>query len=117
RAIGIVIPELQGKLDGYSLRVPTPDGSIVDLVATLGRDVTVEEVNAAVKAKADTGPFAGILEYSEDPLVSTDIIGSPYSSIFDSKLTMARGRLVKVFSWYDNEWGFSRRLVDLIPKL
>jgi glyceraldehyde 3-phosphate dehydrogenase len=117
RAIGIVIPELQGKLDGYSLRVPTPDGSIVDLVATLGRDVTVDEVNALVRSKADTGALKGILSYSEDELVTADIVGSPYSSIFDSKLTMARGNLVKVFSWYDNEWGFSNRLVDLIPKL
>jgi glyceraldehyde 3-phosphate dehydrogenase len=117
RAIGIVMPELQGKLDGFSLRVPTPDGSIVDLVATLGRDVTVDEVNALVRSKADTGALKGILQYTEDELVSADIVGSPYSSIFDSKLTMARGRLVKVFSWYDNEWGFSNRLVDLIPKL
>ncbi len=117
RAIGVVMPELQGKLDGFSLRVPTPDGSIVDLVATLGRDVTVDEVNALFKAKADTGALKGILEYTEDEIVSADIVGSPYSSIFDSKLTMARGRLVKVFSWYDNEWGFSNRLVDLIPKL
>src|SRR5262249_57898681 len=99
--------ELQGKLDGYSLRVPTPDGSIVDLVATLGRDVTIDEVNALVKSKADTGAMKGILAYSEDELVTADIVGSPYSSIFDSKLTMARGNLVKVFSWYDNEWGFS----------
>jgi glyceraldehyde 3-phosphate dehydrogenase len=117
RAIGIVIPELQGKLDGYSLRVPTPDGSIVDLVAHLGREVTKEEVNELFRSKADTGPLKGILAYTEDELVSADIVGSPYSSIFDSKLTMVGGPMVKVFSWYDNEWGFSNRLVDLIPKL
>jgi glyceraldehyde 3-phosphate dehydrogenase len=117
RAIGVVIPELQGKLDGYSLRVPTPDGSIVDLVAHLGREVTKEEVNELFRSKADTGPLKGILAYTEDELVSADIVGSPYSSIFDSKLTMVGGPMVKVFSWYDNEWGFSNRLVDLIPKL
>jgi glyceraldehyde 3-phosphate dehydrogenase len=117
RAIGIVIPELKGKLDGYSLRVPTPDGSIVDLVAHLGREVTKEEINELFRSKADTGPLKGILAYTEDELVSADIVGSPYSSIFDSKLTMVGGPMVKVFSWYDNEWGFSNRLVDLIPKL
>ncbi len=116
RAIGIVIPELNGKLDGISMRVPVPDGSVVDLVCTLGRDASVEEINAAVKAKADTGRMAGILAYTEDEIVSQDIVGNPYSSIFDSKLTMAHGRQAKVISWYDNEWGFSNRLVDLITK-
>ena len=113
RAIGIVIPELNGKLDGISMRVPVPDGSVVDLVCTLGREASVEEINAAVKAKADTGRLAGILAYTEDEIVSLDIVGNPYSSIFDSELTMAHGRQAKVISWYDNEWGFSNRLVDL----
>ncbi len=116
RAIGIVIPELNGKLDGISMRVPVPDGSVVDLVCTLGREASVEEINAAVKAKADTGRMAGILAYTEDEIVSQDIVGNSYSSIFDSKLTMAHGRQAKVISWYDNEWGFSNRLVDLITK-
>ncbi len=117
RAIGIVIPELNGKLDGISMRVPVPDGSVVDLVCTLGREASVEEINAAVKAKADTGRLAGILAYTEDEIVSQDIVGNPYSSIFDAKLTMAHGRTAKVISWYDNEWGFSNRLVDLITKV
>jgi glyceraldehyde 3-phosphate dehydrogenase len=117
RAIGIVIPELKGKLDGMSMRVPVPDGSVVDLVCTLGREASVEEINAAVKAKADTGRMKGILAYTEDEIVSQDIVGNPYSSIFDSKLTMAHGRQAKVISWYDNEWGFSNRLVDLITKV
>lgn len=112
RAIALVLPELKGKLDGFAMRVPVPDGSVVDLTATLGREVTVAEVNAAVKAAAD-GPLAGVLQYTEDPVVSTDIIGNPYSSVFDSKLTMVMGRQVKVVSWYDNEWGYSCRLVDL----
>ena len=113
----MVIPELKGKLDGMSMRVPMPDGSVVDLVCTLGREATVEEINAAVKAKADTGRMEGILAYTEDEIVSQDIVGNPYSSIFDSKLTMAHGRQAKVISWYDNEWGFSNRLVDLITKV
>jgi glyceraldehyde 3-phosphate dehydrogenase len=117
RAIGIVIPELKGKLDGMSMRVPVPDGSVVDLVCTLGREASVEEINAVVKAKADTGRLAGILAYTEDEIVSQDIVGNPYSSIFDSGLTMAHGRQAKVISWYDNEWGFSNRLVDLIIKV
>jgi len=117
RAIGIVIPELKGKLDGMSMRVPVPDGSVVDLVCTLGREASVEEINAAVKARADTGRMKGILAYTEDEIVSQDIVGNPYSSIFDSKLTMAYGRQAKVISWYDNEWGFSNRLVDLITKV
>jgi glyceraldehyde 3-phosphate dehydrogenase len=117
RAIGLVIPELKGKLDGISVRAPVADGSIVDLVAHLGRETTVEEVNARFAAVADQGPLAGILRYTDEPLVSTDIIGSPYSSIFDSSLTMAHGSEVKVFSWYDNEWGYSCRLVDLVQRL
>jgi glyceraldehyde 3-phosphate dehydrogenase len=117
RAIGLVIPELKGKLDGIAVRAPVPDGSVVDLVAHLGSDVTPDEVNARFAEVADTGRLAGILRYSDDPLVSTDIIGSSYSSIFDSQLTMAHGREVKVFSWYDNEWGYSCRLVDLVGRL
>jgi glyceraldehyde 3-phosphate dehydrogenase len=116
KAVGQVIPELKGKLDGFALRVPTPDGSITDLVAVLKKEVTVEEVNAAMKAAAE-GPMAGILEYTEDPLVSADIIGNPHSSIFDSLSTMANGNLVKVVGWYDNEWGYSCRVVDLLHKI
>ena len=110
------MPHLKGKVDGISVRVPVPTGSLTDLVVHLGRDVTTEEVNAAYRAAAD-GPLAGILQYSDDPLVSSDIVGNPHSCIFDSKLTMAHGRSVKVFGWYDNEWGYSCRLVDLVGKL
>jgi len=117
KAIGLVLPELAGKLDGVSVRAPVPTGSISDLVAILGTDVTIDEVNAAYKAAAASEPLNGYLQYSEDPLVSTDINESPYSCVFDSKLTMARGNLVKVFGWYDNEWGYSCRLVDLVNKL
>jgi len=116
KAIGQVLPALAGKLDGIAVRAPVPTGSVTDLVAVLGREVTAAEVNAAVKAAAD-GPLKGILQYSEDPLVSTDINQSPYSCVFDSSLTMARGNLAKVFGWYDNEWGYSCRLVDLINKI
>jgi glyceraldehyde 3-phosphate dehydrogenase len=117
KAIGLVLPELAGKLDGVAVRAPVPTGSVTDLVATLHEEVTVDEVNAAYEAAAESGPLAGYLQYSTDPLVSTDINESPYSCIFDSKLTMARGNLVKVFGWYDNEWGYSCRLVDLVNKL
>ena len=117
KAIGLVLPELAGKLDGVAVRAPVPTGSVTDLVATLGKDVTVDEVNAAYDAAAASGPLAGYLQYSTDPLVSTDINESPYSCVFDSKLTMARGNVVKVFGWYDNEWGYSCRLVDLVNKL
>ena len=117
RAIGLVIPELQGRLDGVAVRAPVPDGSIVDLVATLDAEVTVEEVNAQFAGVADTGRLAGILKYADEPIVSSDVIGSSFSSIFDSGLTMAQGRLVKAFSWYDNEWGYSCRLVDLVTRL
>jgi glyceraldehyde 3-phosphate dehydrogenase len=113
RATGLVLQSMQGRLDGTSLRVPVPTGSITDFVGVLDRDVTVEEVNEAFKAAASEGRLKGILEYSEEPLVSSDIVGSPYSSIFDSGLTMAMGNLVKVLSWYDNETGYSNRLVDL----
>jgi len=114
RATGLVLEALNGKLDGTSLRVPTPDGSITDFVGILGRDVTADEVNAAYKAAAESGPLAGVLEYSDAPLVSSDIVGSPASCTFDSKLTMAMGSMVKVLGWYDNEWGYSNRLVDLV---
>ncbi len=117
KAVGKVLPELDGKLDGMAMRVPVPDGSTVDLVVELEKDVTVEEVNAAVKAAAE-GPLAGILEYNEDAIVSTDIIGNPHSSIFDAAGThVLGGNLVKVMSWYDNEWGYSNRVVDLIERL
>jgi glyceraldehyde 3-phosphate dehydrogenase len=117
RAIGLVIPELKGKLDGIAVRAPVADGSIVDFVARVGRETTVEEVNAAFAGAADTGRLEGILRYTDEPLVSSDIIGSSYSSIFDSKLTLVHGSEVKVFSWYDNEWGYSCRLVDLVQRL
>ena len=117
KAIGLVVPELKGRLDGIAMRVPVPDGSVVDLVLELGREATVEEINAAIKAKADKGALAGILEYTEDPIVSSDVIGSSYSSVFDSKLTMANGRLAKVISWYDNEFGYSNRVVDLLQRV
>jgi len=116
KAIGLVLPELQGKVDGISVRAPVPTCSITDLVVTLGRDVSVDEVNDAYRTAAE-GPLEGILQYSSDPLVSTDINGNPYSCIFDSLLTMVHGRSVKVFGWYDNEWGYSCRLVDLMTKL
>jgi len=116
RAVSLVIPELEGKLDGFALRVPTPDGSATDLVAELKTEVTAEEVNAAMKAAAE-GPMQGILEYQEDPIVSIDIVGNSHSSIFDPALTMAKGKLVKVISWYDNEWGYSCRLVDLVQRV
>jgi glyceraldehyde 3-phosphate dehydrogenase len=117
KAIGLVLPHLKGKIDGVAVRVPVPTGSLTDLVVTLGREVTKDEVNAAYAAAAGSGSLAGILQYSEDPLVSTDIVGNPHSCIFDSQLTMAHGSQVKVFGWYDNEWGYSCRLVDLVGRL
>jgi glyceraldehyde 3-phosphate dehydrogenase len=116
KAIGVVLPDLQGKVDGISVRAPVATGSLTDLVVRLGRDTTVEEVNEAYRAAAD-GPLGGILQYTKDPIVSTDINGNPYSCIFDSQLTMVHGNLVKVFGWYDNEWGYSCRCVDLIARL
>jgi glyceraldehyde 3-phosphate dehydrogenase len=116
-AIGFVIPEMLGKLDGISMRVPVTDGSVTDLVAQVGRETSTDEVNEAFRAAADTGSLTGILRYSEDPLVSSDIVGESYSSIFDSPLTMVNGNLVKVVSWYDNEWGYSCRVADLIAKV
>ena len=117
KAIGVVIPELKGKVDGVSVRAPVPDGSLTDFVVQLGAEVTADEVNARFRELADTGAFAGILFYSDEPLVSSDIVGNSYSCIFDSPLTMAHGRSVKVFGWYDNEWGYSCRLVDLVQRL
>jgi glyceraldehyde 3-phosphate dehydrogenase len=112
KATALVIPELKGKLDGYSLRVPVPDGSITDLVVQVGRDVTKDEVNAAFKNAAE-GSLKGIVYYTEDPIVSSDIVGSPASCTFDASITMAYGNQVKVFGWYDNEWGYSCRIADL----
>ncbi len=116
KAVGIVIPELKGKLDGMAMRVPTPDGSITDFVAVLNKNTTVEEVNAAFK-KASKGKMKGILEYTEDPIVSVDIIGNSHSNIFDALSTMVQGNMVKVVGWYDNEYGYSSRVVDLMKKL
>jgi glyceraldehyde 3-phosphate dehydrogenase len=116
RAIGSIIPDLKGKIDGTSLRVPTGTGSITDLVAQLKREVTIEEVNAAFKKAAD-GPMKGILAYTEDPIVTADIVHDEHSCIFDSLLTMTMGKTVKVFGWYDNEWGYSCRVVDLAIKM
>ncbi|HET6944791.1 MAG TPA: type I glyceraldehyde-3-phosphate dehydrogenase [Gaiellaceae bacterium] len=117
RAIGIVLPDLKGKVDGMSMRAPVPTGSIVDLVVQVARETSKDEVNELFRSKADTGDLEGILQYSDEALVSTDIIHSSYSSVFDSDLTMVNGNLVKVFSWYDNEWGYSCRLVDLVAKI
>jgi glyceraldehyde 3-phosphate dehydrogenase len=117
KAIGLVIPEMKGRLDGIAMRVPVPDGSVVDLVVELGRAASADEINAAIKAKADTGDLAGILQYTEDPIVSSDVIGSSYSSVVDAKLTMANGSMAKIVSWYDNEFGYSNRVVDLIQKV
>jgi glyceraldehyde 3-phosphate dehydrogenase len=117
KAIGLVIPELEGKLNGTSVRAPIPTGSLTDLVAVVGRETNVEEVNALFRERADSGDFQGILQYTEDPIVSSDIVESPYSSIFDAGLTMVTGNLVKVCAWYDNEWGYSNRVVDLAQKV
>lgn len=117
KAVGLVVPELKGKLDGFAMRVPTPDGSVVDLTAELNRAVTADEVNAAIKAAAE-GPMKGILEYCEDPIVSIDIVGNPHSSIFDAKLTKVMdGNFIKIVSWYDNEFGYSNRVAELTTKL
>ena len=117
RAIGIVLPELKGKVDGMSMRAPVPTGSVTDLVCRVGRETSVDEVNEAFRAAASSGSLEGYLQYTEDAIVSSDIQRSPYSCIFDSQLTMANGTMVKVFGWYDNEWGYSCRLVDLMGKL
>jgi glyceraldehyde 3-phosphate dehydrogenase len=112
KAIGLVLPELNGKLDGYSLRVPVPTGSITDLTVDLARDVTLDEINAAYRTAAE-GPLKGILRYSEDPIVSSDIVTDPASCIYDAPITKVIGNQVKVYGWYDNEWGYSNRLADL----
>jgi glyceraldehyde 3-phosphate dehydrogenase len=113
KAIGLVLPELKGKLDGFALRVPVPTGSITDLTVEASRDVTLEEVQAAFRQASDTGPFAGVMRYTEEPIVSSDIVGDPFSSIIDGGLIRVLGNQVKMSSWYDNEWGYSNRLVDL----
>src|SRR4051812_18734318 len=118
KAVGLVLPELNGKLHGFSIRAPVPTGSVVDLTFEAERETSVEEVNAAFKAQADTGDLAGILRYNEDPIVSTDIVKSPFSSIVDGPLTaVLDGTLVKVVSWYDNEWGYSNRIVDVAQRV
>lgn len=116
KAVGKIIPALQGKIDGMAIRVPTPTGSLVDLVCDLSREASKEEINAAMKEAAE-GPMKGILQYTEDPIVSVDIIHNTHSSIFDAQSTMVIGNMVKVLSWYDNEWGYSCRVVDLVAKL
>jgi glyceraldehyde 3-phosphate dehydrogenase len=117
RAIGLVLPHLKGKVDGVSVRAPVPTGSVTDLVVELRSEAGKDAINDAFKAAADSGPLAPYLEYSTEPLVSTDIVHSPASCTFDSELTMATGTSAKVFGWYDNEWGYSCRLVDLVPKV
>ena len=117
KALGEVLPELKGKLDGVSVRVPVSDGSLVDLVAMTAKPTSKDEINAAMRAAAE-GPMQGILEYCTDPIVSVDVVGNPHSSVFDALSThVMDGRLVKVFSWYDNEWGFSNRVVDALLKM
>jgi glyceraldehyde 3-phosphate dehydrogenase len=117
KAIGLVIPELQGKLNGFAVRAPVPTGSVVDLTVVCARETSVEELNSALQAAA-AGPMAGILHYTEDPIVSSDIVRSPYSSIVDSKLTaVMQGTMAKVVAWYDNEWGYSNRIVDLVQRV
>jgi glyceraldehyde 3-phosphate dehydrogenase len=118
KALGLVLPNLKGKLDGVSMRVPVPDGSVVDLVATVSREVTAEEINAAFKAASESGPLSGgRLVYTEDPIVSSDIVGSPASCTFDALSTLSNGTMVRIVGWYDNEWGYTARLVDLTEKV
>ncbi len=114
RATGLVLESMQGRLDGTSLRVPVPDGSITDFVGILNKEASVDEVNAAFHTAASSGPLSKVLKYSDEPIVSSDIVGTPWSCTFDSKLTMVTGNLVKILGWYDNEWGYSNRLVDLV---
>jgi len=113
KASSLVVPELEGKLDGISVRAPVADGSVVDLVCALEKEASVDEINAAMKAASESEKMKGILQYTEDPIVSVDVVGNPYSSIFDGLSTMTNGLMIKVLSWYDNEWGYSNRLVDL----
>jgi glyceraldehyde 3-phosphate dehydrogenase len=118
KAIGLVIPELQGRLHGFAVRAPVPTGSVVDLTVECDRETSVEEVNGALQAAAESGPLAGLLQYTEDPIVSSDIVSSPFSSIVDSQLTaLLDGTMLKVVAWYDNEWGYSNRLVDLVLRV
>ena len=117
KAIGLVLPDLAGKVDGMAMRAPVPDGSVVDLVVRVGRETTVDEVNGTFEELADTGPLEGILRYTDEPIVSSDVIGSSYSCVFDSGLTMVSGTMVKIFGWYDNEWGYSCRLSDLVERM
>jgi glyceraldehyde 3-phosphate dehydrogenase len=118
KAVGLVLPDLNGKLNGIAVRAPIPTGSVVDLNCIVARDTSIEEINGIFKEKADQGDLKGILQYTEDPIVSSDIVESPYSSIFDSQLTMVMdNRLVKLVSWYDNEWGYSNRVVDLVQRV
>src|SRR5271157_1053774 len=118
KAIGLVIPELQGKLNGFAVRAPVPTGSVVDLTVECSRETSVEEMNAALKAAAESGPLQGIMQYTEDPIVSSDIVRSPFSAIVDSLLTaVVDGTMLKVVAWYDNEWGYSNRLVDLVQRV
>jgi glyceraldehyde 3-phosphate dehydrogenase len=118
KAIGLVIPELQGKLHGFAVRAPVPTGSVVDLTAEVARETTVDEINDAFRSRADAGALTGILQYTDDPIVSSDIVKNPYSSIFDSELTTVMdGTMVKVVAWYDNEWGFSNRCVELAQRV
>lgn len=116
KALGEVIPEVKGKLDGMAMRVPVPDGSVTDLVVNLVQEASAEEINSAFAAAA-SGPMEGILQYAEDPIVSSDIVGNPHSCVFDSGLTMSMGKFAKVLGWYDNEWGYSNRLVDLVARV
>ncbi len=116
RAIGLVLPELKGKMDGFALRVPIPDGSVIDLVATLEREVSGEEINEAMRSAA-AGPLAGVMRYTDEPIVSSDVVDDPHSCVFDSLLTMVMGRQAKVVMWYDNEWGFTNRMVELCGSL
>jgi glyceraldehyde 3-phosphate dehydrogenase len=117
KAVGLVLPDLNGKLSGSAIRAPVPTGSVVDLTCNVARETSADEINEAVKAAA-AGPLEGILSYTEDPIVSSDIVGDPHSSIFDSELTMViEGTLVKVIAWYDNEWGYSNRCVELAAKV
>jgi glyceraldehyde 3-phosphate dehydrogenase len=118
KAVGLVLPELNGRLHGFAVRAPVPTGSLVDLTFVAERETTVEEINAAIRDRADTGDLAGILAYTEDPIVSTDVAQSSFSSVVDGGLTaVMEGTLVKVVSWYDNEWGYSNRVVDVVQKL
>jgi glyceraldehyde 3-phosphate dehydrogenase len=118
KAIGLVIPELQGKLNGFAVRAPVPTGSVVDLTVECARETSVEEINGALKAATESGPLQGILDYTEDPIVSSDIVGSRFSSIVDAQLTaVIDGTMLKVVAWYDNEWGYSNRVVDLVRKV